>query len=250
MALFHTTVLDEQIKALPTVSTASGSIATFDTDMTENLVSCVCEVASGKNNIAISATGKNFFSYDNVYNGYWTSSSFVGTGEKINYGDSAWCFIKVPVIEGDTITISGMQARSGVYSAFIGSTVNDVIERVVNYNQNGTKTVPTGAKWYCLCIYVSGTTDPKTDCPNAQAEKGSSATTFEPLGTNINIPFGETLSGNGSFDVLSGILTRSDDTTKQLSANYIQTLNGINNIWCNTGDTSVKYLLSVGKKIS
>ena len=44
MALFHTTVLDNQIKALPTVSTASGSVATFDTDMTENLVEVECEI--------------------------------------------------------------------------------------------------------------------------------------------------------------------------------------------------------------
>ena len=83
-----------------------------------------------------------------------------------------------------------------------------------------------------------------------QIEQGS-ATPYEPFCITINIPFGETLSGDGSFNVLSGILTRSDDTTKQLSANYIQTENGLNNIWCDTnGDTSVKYILSVGKAIS
>lgn len=44
MAYFHTTVLDDLIKALPTVSTASGSIATFDTDMTENLIDVECDI--------------------------------------------------------------------------------------------------------------------------------------------------------------------------------------------------------------
>ena len=46
MAYFHTTVLDNQIKALPTVSTASGAIATFDTDMTENLVEVKCQIVA------------------------------------------------------------------------------------------------------------------------------------------------------------------------------------------------------------
>ena len=44
MAYFPTKVLDNQIKALPTVGTASGSIATFETDMTENLVEVECEI--------------------------------------------------------------------------------------------------------------------------------------------------------------------------------------------------------------
>lgn len=44
MAMFEIHAVDEQIKALPTVSTASGSIATFDTDMTENLVEVLCNI--------------------------------------------------------------------------------------------------------------------------------------------------------------------------------------------------------------
>ena len=46
MAYFHTTVLDNQIKALPTVDTASGAIATFNTDLTENLVSVKCQIVA------------------------------------------------------------------------------------------------------------------------------------------------------------------------------------------------------------
>ena len=46
MAYFHTTVLDNQIKALPTTDTASGSIATFNTDLTENLVSVKCQIVA------------------------------------------------------------------------------------------------------------------------------------------------------------------------------------------------------------
>ena len=39
-------------------------------------------------------------------------------------------------------------------------------------------------------------------------------------------------------------------TTIQLTSNQVQALLNENNIWCDTGDTSVKYILSVGKAIS
>lgn len=44
MALFEIHAVDEQIKALPTVDTASGSVATFDTDLTEDLIEVVCDI--------------------------------------------------------------------------------------------------------------------------------------------------------------------------------------------------------------
>jgi len=44
MALYHTNVLDNAIKALPTVATAQGSVASFETDLTEDLIEVVCEI--------------------------------------------------------------------------------------------------------------------------------------------------------------------------------------------------------------
>ena len=46
MAMFEIHAVDEQVKALPTYKTASGSIATFQTDMTENLISCIAEIVA------------------------------------------------------------------------------------------------------------------------------------------------------------------------------------------------------------
>lgn len=252
MVLFHTTVLDNQIKALPTLDTASGSIATFDTDMTENLVKCVCEVASGASEINVSACGKNLLDKDNanVINDYI---------DRVNLkyiANSSHRLVYIPIKPNATYTVS----KSSVSSRFAiavspdipvnNGNVSDAIQ-----NNNATElTITAGASDRYLAVWFWFTQDtltPEQILDSLQIELGSTATTYEPFnGTTYNIPFGETLSGDGTFDVLSGILTRSDDTTKQLSANYIQTINGINNIWCNTGDTEVKYLLTVGKKIA
>lgn len=46
MTMYRSQVIDSQLLALPTVDTASGSIATFDTDMTENLVEVKCQIVA------------------------------------------------------------------------------------------------------------------------------------------------------------------------------------------------------------
>ena len=85
MAMFHTNVLDNQIKALPTVSTASGSVANFTTDMQENLVSCVCQLpyrASGYEEITINHNSVN------IWNEQWEVGTYNNTtGEKQSYGN-------------------------------------------------------------------------------------------------------------------------------------------------------------------
>lgn len=239
MAYFHTNVLDNQIKALPTVSTASGSVATFDTDLTENLLECVCEVASGKSVINVTACSKNLLNND--------ANAFTLTSPYYRQ-------VKMPSIQkvisltdkDDTVSLSGVWF--GVFKKYNDSTsgfywiINNGTINVRNYDCTD---------YDYVTVYPTTVIQTLLDRFYVQVESGPTATPYVAFnGNNYNIPLGETLSSGGSFDVLSGILTRSDDTTKQLNANYIQTLNGINNVFADTGDTSVKYLLSVGKKIS
>ena len=277
MAYFHTTVLDNQIKALPTVSTASGAIATFDTDLTENLVKCVCEVASGSSEINVFATGKNHLPLvmSDIIS-YNTSGTWSGNAYTVNNVTFE------PTIDDNgniiDITVNGTATAASYF--YLSRKLQNVIPH------NGTLKIGgcTGGSstTYALQVYYDATPAPFTNCFNTFMPITNSSyntrdvlivirngyaatnlkfypmvyasnetqTTFEPYGKTINVQFGETLSGDSSFDVLSGILTRSDDTTKQLNANCIQTKNGENNIWCDTGDTEVKYLLTVGKKIS
>lgn len=69
MALFHTTVVDNQIKALDTIGTASGAIATFDTDKAERLVNLeVAITATGGGGTPVSPIAINGWSNANIVN--------------------------------------------------------------------------------------------------------------------------------------------------------------------------------------
>ena len=266
MAYFPTKVLDNQIKALPTVSTASGSVANFTTDMQENLVSCICEVASGASEINVCATGKNFIDSTGTFFGTdvssWglSDSVLVSALNKLPIGNYTVTF-KVKLKELKSGYTSGryglifraIKADSTQYNASIQADKTDVTEGDI-WNFSGSLNITSETvRRFAFAYYYTG----RSPASNAdtcefydlQIEQGS-ATPFEPFGITINVSFGETLSSDGSFNVLSGILTRADDTTKQLSANYIQTLNGLNNIWCDTGDASVKFILSVGEYVN
>lgn len=232
MALFHTTVLDNQIKALDTIGSASGSIATFDTDRAERLVSCVCEVASGASEINVYHTGANLWvSGDVTFTGS-TKEVAISLTPKTYYfsaiitttdTDADTCSLVVYYTDNTYIAVTGLARDKRIFTSF---TATKDVAKLAFYSSNN---------------YAHGSGDTATWSDIQISENGNT----------YNIPFGETLSGNGSFDVLSGILTRSDDTTKQLSANYIQTNNGINNIYADTGDIiDLKFVLSVGKAIS
>lgn len=58
------------------------------------------------------------------------------------------------------------------------------------------------------------------------------------------VELGETLTQGGSLNVITGLLTRSDTTTKQLDipeTNIPETIVGVNNISCNTGSMALMY---------
>ena len=104
MALFHTNVLDPQIKALPTVGTAQGSVVTFETDLEENLIDVECEIVYSQAEGTPTPTSSipiNTFSEMNV-------------GHDANYGG----FINFNQLSPDTNvkTISNTAAVSGTAS--------------------------------------------------------------------------------------------------------------------------------------
>lgn len=244
MALFHTTVLDNQIKALPTVGTASGSIATFDTDLTENLVSCVCDIPSGVNAVNVTATGINLCN-TNIFNSVtiFTVNSDGTVTQNINDGRSEGNMVTLPLKAG-TYTFS-----RGVVSGLMSLYYNDNGTWVFiaqNSNAESITFTLTDAQNIYIKMSVNGSY-PTTFSP--QMETGNK-TTFHPFGDYYNVSFGETLTDTATYNAVTGVLTRNDTTTKQLDSCPIVTLNNeTNNIYNDCGDTEVKFLLTVGKKI-
>ena len=240
MALFHTTVVDNQIKALDTIGSVSGSIATFETDKDERLVSCVCEVASGSSEVNITACGAN------VWNEEWELGDFDNQGNRIS-GNYVCSKTPIKINPNASYYFYSGNANGRVYLYYYDSNMNYLVGD--NFNPNTTFTTPNNA------VYVNflrggayGTTYGNDISINSKA---NDITYNQYNGTTYNIQLGETLSSNGSFDVLSGILTRSDDTTKHVDGNVITAQVGENNIYADTGDIiHLKFVLSVGKAIS
>lgn len=72
-----------------------------------------------------------------------------------------------------------------------------------------------------------------------QIEIGSTATTYEPYrGETLTVDLGEAVN-NATFDWTTGVLTREDGTTKQLTPQEILALPGVNTFYSDTGDTEV-----------
>lgn len=248
------------------VDSASGVVASFRTAVTLPLIDAVCEIpydANGYTEINVTHCGKNLFSYDlPIHEGYWTGSSYTGSDNTITLDNATgWDNVRIPVAEGSTITISGMQAQSGVYSAFLGSDdASDVITRFLNASTNGTKTVPAGAKFLSLCAYNMKLNAP--NYPNAQVEVGSLETAFEAYnGQTDNVSWSGvagTIYG-GNVDLTTGVLTvtyNADGTQKVTPDTYsltpvvINQLNGVNNIFGDVGgQTSVRYCTSIAQDI-
>ena len=265
MALFHTTVLDNQIKALDTIGSASGSIATFDTDKAERLVSCVCEVASGASEINVTACGKNFFLHSGTID--QRNITYSVLGDDITLTATAvmgnqqqlLMYLDSRVFGGKTITFSYDSATSSysgavpyVYFVVNGTTVRSLTvpsQKIFTYALPSSYT----SAILLLRMYQGGsvTIGSTLTFSECQLEISDEQTAFAPFGNTYNISFGETLSDTATYDAISGVLTRNDSTTKQLdSCNIVALDNETNNIYCDTGDTEVNYILTVGKAIS
>ena len=219
MALFHTTVVDNQIKALDTIGSASGSIATFETDKAENLINL---------EVAITATGGGGTPVSPIsINGY--SQAVVNA-----CGKNLFDIQNAPIINGTIGAISfSYSSASGSYVMFLPkgkyviyiSNPNTTICRCCTINQ-----YPTGTSFNIsnnnfnavnatsATFTVNNTSDSwlviqtnratiDTRSSDIQVELGTIATTYEPYnGTTETIPFGQTVYG-GRLNVGSGVLT-------------------------------------------
>jgi len=290
MALFEIHCVDEQIKALPTVATAQGSVASFDTDMTEDLIEVVCEIqysqASGTptpdNPLPIQVYDflTLYHNSVNIWNEQWETGSI-----DTNTGND---------------TLSNAFVRSVGYNTCVGDTSYycyskngnqlvilwyDINKTYIGYEvaTNSAKTSPANARYFRIRILapiVMG--DISINYPSTDTEYHAFNGAY--------IPFGQTVA-KGTLNVTTGVLTithgyissyngesinepwvssideyventnpstgaevvypLTTPTIIQLDSKTITALLNENNIWCDTnGDTKVKFLLSVGKVVN
>ena len=124
-----------------------------------------------------------------------------------------------------------------VYTIAITTTVGKTVDRIVGFYGSGT------SKFYY------------EDC--GLFEGVLTTSDFEAYsGDNYPVSFGDTIYG-GTFNSVTGILTSildSDGTpletpvTIELTPVEIDTLDGINNIFCDTGDSDISYIVNGASK--
>ena len=244
MALFHTTVLDNQIKALPTVDTATGSIATFDTDLTENLVSVKCQIVATQSGSGTPSPSNprpitTYTSLNLSHSGADTSNPNVTNipfGQTVANGVLDITTGKLRLTHG-VVDLSSLAWTKGGNNHFAdlpktikrtssaGETANIACEIFAtapqtSYTQNNNQ----------ITYYYTGSTE-------ALSRIIVYSTDYADLPS-----FETAVTG---YKVMWELAT---PITIQLSSTQITALLNENNIWCDTGDTEVKYLLTVGKR--
>jgi hypothetical protein len=228
MALYHTNVLDPQIKALPTIGTAQGSVASFDTDMTENLISCVCDFSAqggggtpsapvaivGVDKVNVTRCGKNLFNKTatDTTKGYITGFYLLSNGNT-NQG-SAWNVSEyIKVTPNDKFAVSGISGNSPAICFY-----NSNKEYISGTAYNGSSSVAVTTPNNCFYVRISYN-DSTID--TVQFEHGSTATNYEPYtGTTATCNLGDTYYG-GSVDVVTGKITLTHEHIKISGLSWI-----------------------------
>lgn len=221
MAKFRINGIPQSIRDLKTVSSASGSIATFDTDLTDNLVKCVADIQavqsgsgtpspdnvhsiSGWQNVNVakfSVTG-NIPSDITVYNRY------------LSTGSSTWRYssdsrsIAIPCLPNTTYIITGYPNDIGLYrfatiqegslpTPSSQSNINayQLVEFTSYADIGKAYTFTTNSQATYIIIQVSASRI------NDFVENGTVAPS-----TSVVIALGQTVYG-GYIDVTSGVLT-------------------------------------------
>lgn len=247
------------------ISTASGTIATFN-DGGDNIPLKSCEVAipantQGISSVNIGVNGKNFYPLKVGLDLFTNNRSASHT------------------TNDDILSITmDSQNNSGVYGGTGGSVNNQICQTIKKFSGNfvlslyakasaDNKDVYFGFQSFYSTVVTLSTSWQRIELPmtldgnihilnfynrsgsaitvdvkDIQIELGQTATEYEDfVGDNYSISLGETLTQGGTLEAVSGLLTRADTTTSQLTGAKIPTLSGLNNIYSNTGDVSVEY---------
>lgn len=235
MALFHTTVLDNQIKALSTIGTASGSIATFETDKAERLVNLeVAITATGGGGTPVSPIAINGFSAcDLSVNGTTETIPFGQTvyGGRLNVGSGVLTVTHGYIELNGTENLSEFQTNRWLYNtgiAIVSSFLYQDKEKCSHF------AVANTSSWSGLpedCFMAAG-------------------------GSYIGIGYTGDFNAYALAQYNNGTpiqfaLLLTNPTTIQLSSVDVQSIIGTNNIYSDTGDIiDLKFILSVGQAIS
>lgn len=227
MAMFEIHAIDEQIKALPTVDTASGSVASFETDMTDNLVEVKCQIVAQQSGSGTPSPSnpRPITTYDDlnlIHVGNTDKMSILngivdGSYDLIDLGDLAWSYggdglftsstIPNPRARGEDFLITGLYTNSGIKTSsdmpdmtLQLTVVNQIWVKNSNYTDGTTfKNAMSGV---CIAFELANAISPTT---YKASSFNALLSAYNISGNVTNIPFGQTVA-NGVLNVTTGKL--------------------------------------------
>lgn len=202
MAWFSCDILSQQILNMQTIGTASGSVASFSTDVTENLINCNCQFAASQaagtptpsapipiqavNSIAVTRAGKNLFN-DAIYteanwtlqeNGYYNGNAHaLLRNSRYSYENGG---IKTSGVVTVSFDISMASGSMQIYCLYEGD--NSWTNLSGNVRSEGHKTFTTNSNKNCIAIGLwttVGQTSQAFSLKNFQVEVAPSETAYE-----------------------------------------------------------------------
>lgn len=229
---------------IPTIETATiqnVAIASFP-DGADNVPLSELEVEiepnlSGVSSVNVVVNAKNFNS-DNLINGQiGNNGGYTSSTNRITNAINESPYLSHTFLKKGTYTLS----ISGLdYCTLLTKDKNNnILDNFAgSWNSLPFTFTLTQDGYVLFTARLSSNADISPSSYNAQIEQGSTATTYEPYnGTTYPISLGETLTQGGSLNVKTGLLTRTDTTTSQLSGMPdIRTILGNNNIFADSGD--------------
>ena len=229
---------------LPTIDTASGSIATFDTDMTENLVEVKCQIVAQQSGSGTPSPSNprpitTYTSLNLSHSGADTSNPNVTNipfGQTVAKGVLDVTTGKLRVTHRIVEFDGSSDENWGTYATFNGFYFSHS-DMKSGTNQEGLSNIfRVGVGWTSLGIRLGA---------------NNNYMYFVQIVSNISevtdLASWKTYLSNNPVQVVYPLATPIEI---QLDSITLQALLNENNIWCDTGDTSVKFLLTVGKKIA
>lgn len=242
MAYFHTTVLDNQIKAMPTVSTASGAIANFDTDLTENLVSCVCEIPKATQSGSGTPSPTNPRTINGIQSFYLTANS-----DPKNITLMSKCYGGSCDIISDFVTVNYHRVNLGSLTYTVGTGGNTRFVAVLP--EDGIPPT-TASQIPDIMCEIFETVSPST----LYNGSGNYQITIHTNGylwvrdTDYSDPNDFKTAMNNKYIVYALATPKTSYINSEV---VISTMSGTNTISSSIGDIEeVKYFLTVGKAIS
>ena len=237
MAKFRINGIPQSIRDLHTVSSKSGSIATFDTDLTENLVKCVANIQAVQSGSG-TPSPSNPRSISGFSNCVITANSTpvtVALGQTVygGYLDVTSGVLTITQYADDLSNLSWSTRTTGSTNKTLSAQVSYAFPKIDNdiyaeqYEYQGRQT--------------SYPSNPDSTDVGIYNYSGIAIESTRQL--YMVIPKNDSPSGLVVYNLYTPI-------TVQLSSNQIATILGQNNILTDTGDIDVKFLETVGNKIA